>query len=81
MNVLIVISKEPAQKLLVILHTEALKKEVIFMGMSKKDLSRKHANIKLRISELEVKAKMDPLKRHPEIHEEIEKLKKQIAES
>lgn len=28
MNVLIVISKEPAQKLLVNLHTEALKKEV-----------------------------------------------------
>lgn len=50
------------------------------MGMSKKDLSRKHANIKLRISELEVKAKMDPLKRHPEIHDELAKLKKALLE-
>ena len=48
--------------------------------MSKKDLSRKHANIKLRISELEVKAKMDPLKRHPEIHDELAKLKKALLE-
>ena len=51
------------------------------MGMSKKDLSRKHANIKLKLSELEVKARMDPLKRHPEVHEEIAKLKKLLAES
>ncbi len=50
------------------------------MGMSKKDLSRKHANIKQRISELEVKARMDPLKRHPELHEELAKLKKELAE-
>ena len=50
------------------------------MGMSKKDLSRKHANIKLRITELEVKAKMDPLKRHPEIHDELAKLKKALLE-
>lgn len=50
------------------------------MGMSKKDLSRKHANIKLKISELEVKARMDPLKRHPDVHEELAKLKKMLAE-
>ena len=50
------------------------------MGMSKKDLSRKHANIKQRISELEVKARMDTLKRHPELHEELAKLKKELAE-
>lgn len=48
--------------------------------MSKKDLSRKHANLKQRISELELKARMDPLRRHPEIHEELCKLKKQLAE-
>ena len=49
--------------------------------MSKKDLSRKHANLKVKIAELEAKARMDPIKRHPEIHEELAKLKKEIAES
>ena len=51
------------------------------MGMSKKDLSRKHGMLKIRLAELEIKARMDPLKRHPEIHEEIAKLKKQLAEN
>ena len=51
------------------------------MGMSKKDLSRKHANLKMKLAELEQKARMDPLKRHPEIHEEIAKIKKDLAES
>ncbi|HIH18563.1 TPA: hypothetical protein HA225_01150 [Candidatus Micrarchaeota archaeon] len=51
------------------------------MGMSKKDLSRKHANMKLKIAELEQKARMDPLKRHPEVHEELARLKKDLAES
>ena len=51
------------------------------MGMSKKDLSRKHANMKVKIAELEVKARMDPVKRHPEVHEELAKLKKELAES
>lgn len=50
------------------------------MGMSKKDLSRKKANIKARIAELEPKARMDPLKRHPEIHEELTKLRKDLEE-
>lgn len=50
------------------------------MGMSKKDLSRKHANLKMKLAELEQKARMDPLKRHPEIHEEIAKIKKDLAE-
>lgn len=49
------------------------------MGMSKKDLSRKHANMKVRVAELEQKARMDPLKRHPEIHEELSKLKRELA--
>jgi hypothetical protein len=51
------------------------------MGMSKKDLSRKHANMKAKIAELEQKARNDPLKRHPEIHEELARLKKDLAES
>jgi len=50
------------------------------MGMSKKDLTRKHGMLKIRLAELEAKARMDPLKRHPEVHEEIEKLKKQLSE-
>ena len=49
------------------------------MGMSKKDLSRKHANIKVKIEELEKRARMDPLKRHPELHEELAKLKRELA--
>ncbi len=51
------------------------------MGMSKKDLSRKHANMKVKIAELEQRARMDPLKRHPEVHEELAKLKKDLAET
>jgi hypothetical protein len=31
------------------------------------------------VEELEKKARMDPLKRHPEIHEELAKLKKELA--
>ena len=49
--------------------------------MSKKDLSRKHANMKVKIAELEVKARMDPIHKHPEIHDELAKLKKELAES
>jgi len=50
------------------------------MGMSKKDLTRKHANLKVKIAELEVKAKMDPLKRNTALHEELAKYKKELAE-
>lgn len=50
------------------------------MGMSKKDLTRKHGNMKVRVAELEVLVRKDPLKRHPEIHEELAKLKKELAE-
>lgn len=50
------------------------------MGMSKKDLSRKRANLLARIAELEPKVRMDPLKKHPEIHEELAKVKAQLAE-
>ena len=51
------------------------------MGMSKKDLSRKKANIKARIGELEEKARMDPLKKNRAVHDELEQLKKKLAEA
>jgi hypothetical protein len=51
------------------------------MGMSKKELSRKKANIKNRIAELEEKARMDPLKRNRAVHDELEQLKKKLAEA
>ncbi len=51
------------------------------MGLSKKDLGRKKANIKARIEELEKKAKMDPLKRNKAVHEELEMLRKKMAEA
>lgn len=50
------------------------------MGMSKKDLCRKKTNIKMKIAELEPKVRLDPLKKHPEIHEELAKLKKALEE-
>lgn len=50
------------------------------MGMSKHDLERKKQNLKRRIDELEREAKFDPLKKKPLLHEELDKLKKQLAE-
>jgi hypothetical protein len=51
------------------------------MGMSKKDLSRKRTNIKTKIEELEKKARMDPLKKNRALHEELEQLRKKLAET
>jgi len=51
------------------------------MGLSKKDLSRKKANMKARIEELEKKAKMDPLKRDKALHSELEDLRRKLAKS
>ncbi len=51
------------------------------MGMSKKDLSRKVANIKKKIEELEEKARMDPLKKNHALHDELALLKKKLAEA
>lgn len=48
------------------------------MGLSKKDLSRKKANLKAKLEELEKKARLDPLKRDKRLHDEIEELKKKI---
>ena len=50
------------------------------MALSKKDLGRKSQNIKARIDELEKKARMDPMHKHPEIHDELERMKKKLAE-
>ncbi|MFH0927756.1 MAG: hypothetical protein V1822_04210 [Candidatus Micrarchaeota archaeon] len=51
------------------------------MGMSKKDLTRKHANAKARIAALDPLVRKDPLKKHPELHDEIDKLKKSLLEN
>lgn len=48
--------------------------------MSKKDLSRKKANLKSKLEELEKKAKMDPLKKNKALHDEIAQLKKKLGE-
>ncbi len=37
--------------------------------------------MKTRVEELEVICKMDPMKKKPQFHEEMEKLKKQLAEN
>ena len=49
------------------------------MGLSKKDIARKKANLKAKLEQLEQKAKMDPLKRNKALHAEIEDLKKKLA--
>jgi hypothetical protein len=50
------------------------------MGMSKKDLSRKKSNIKSRLEELEKKARMDPLKKNKALHDEVDDLRRKLAE-
>ena len=51
------------------------------MGLSKKDLSRKKANLKAKLEELEKKAKMDPLKRNKALHAELEDLRKKLSKN
>jgi len=51
------------------------------MGKSKKDLSRQTQGLRNRVAELEEKVRMDPVKKNPAIHEELEKLKKKLQES
>ena len=48
------------------------------MGLSKKDLARKKANLKAKLEELEKKAQMDPLKRDKRLHDEIADLRKKL---
>ena len=47
-------------------------------GLSKKDLSRKKANLKSRLEEMEKKAKYNVLDKNLQI--EVAKLRKEIAE-
>jgi hypothetical protein len=49
------------------------------MGLSKKDMARKKANMKSKLEELEKKAKMDPLKRDKSIHAELGDLRKKLS--
>ncbi|MFA6214499.1 MAG: hypothetical protein WC717_04455 [Candidatus Micrarchaeia archaeon] len=51
------------------------------MGKSKKDSGKQVQNMKHRIIELEKLTRMDPLHKHPENHEELDKLKKKLAEN
>lgn len=50
------------------------------MGMTKKDISRRKANFKAKLDELEERAKNDPMKRDRKLHEEIAEIKKQLAQ-
>jgi hypothetical protein len=50
------------------------------MGLTKRDLEKKKANMRSRITELEAKARMDPLKKNRTLHEELAELKKKVAE-
>lgn len=50
------------------------------MGKTKKDLSKQRQGIKKRIEELEEKARKDPLKKNPVIHEELAELKRKLME-
>ena len=50
------------------------------MGLSKKDIARRKSNLKSKLEELEKRAKMDPMKRDVQLHEEIAYIKKRLAE-
>ncbi len=54
---------------------------MLFMGKTKKQLGQMKANIRNRITVLEEIARKDPLKKNKSVHEELEKLKKDLAES
>ena len=51
------------------------------MGLSKKDIARRKANLKARLEELEKKARMDPMKRDTRLHEELAQVRKKLSES
>jgi hypothetical protein len=51
------------------------------MGLSKKDIARKKANLKSKLEQLEKRAKMDPLKRDKALHEEIAEIKKKLEKN
>lgn len=49
------------------------------MGMSKKDMGRKNANLKREIQQLEVIVKNDPLKKNAKAHDRLAELKKKVG--
>ncbi len=49
------------------------------MGLSKKDMARKKANLKAKLAELEKRAKMDPMRRDKKLYEEIADIQKKLA--
>ncbi|MBI5223984.1 hypothetical protein HY990_06205 [Candidatus Micrarchaeota archaeon] len=51
------------------------------MGMTKKQLSQKKANIKAKLEVLSKKAKLDPLKKNKALHDEIADLQRALAEA
>ena len=51
------------------------------MGKSKHDLGRLKANLKVRLLELEEKARLDPLKKNAALHEELEKVRAQLKKA
>ncbi len=50
------------------------------MGMSKHDLARRKNNLKADIEKLEKEARMDPLKKKMQVHEELAKLQAKLKE-
>ncbi|MFH0987218.1 MAG: hypothetical protein V1911_04200, partial [Candidatus Micrarchaeota archaeon] len=56
-----------------------LQVEEFKMGKSKKDISRELQRIKRKIEELEERARNDPLKRNPAVHQELEELKRKLV--
>ena len=50
------------------------------MGLSKRDLGKKKANMRARVAELEGKARMDPLHKNKALHAELAELKKKLSE-
>jgi len=62
------------------LKLSALALRVVALGMSKQDMAHRVAYMKTKLAELEKQSKNDPLKRNRKLWEEIEELKKKLAQ-
>ena len=49
------------------------------MGLSKRDLGKKKSNLKAKLDELEKRARMDPLKKNKQLHDDIAELKRKLG--
>ena len=47
--------------------------------MSKKSLEQRQRSLKIKLEELEKKARMDPLKKNKRLHEELAEVKKKLG--